>query len=137
MPLSQSTEDGDSEYAGAGQDEYAGLRKYRAGDSLTRVSWKATARSDVMHTKEFTGGRPQLLWIDWQAQAASGIEDRLSRMARLVIDAEAVNSLYGLRLPGVEIQPDRGNRHYHRCLKALALFGAGQAGVDTAGSGHG
>jgi len=125
MPISKSAEDGDGELAGMGLEEYAGLRKYQSGDSLRRVSWKATARSDVMHTKEFTGGQPQLLWIDWQAQAASGIEDKLSRMARQVIDAEAGNNLYGLRLPGSEIKPDRCGRHYHRCLQALALFGAG------------
>jgi uncharacterized protein (DUF58 family) len=130
MPLSQSAEDGDNALAGAGLEEYAGLRKYQTGDSLRRVSWKASARSDVMHTKEFSGGQPQLLWIDWQAQAAAGLEARLSRMARLVIDAEAGHSLYGLRLPGCEIRPDRGGRHYHRCLKALATFAMG---ADVAG----
>ena len=83
-----------------------------------------------MHTKEFTGGQPQLLWIDWHAQAAAGIEARLSRMARLVIDAETGNNLYGLRLPGCEIKPDRGGKHYHRCLKALAVFGAGADAAD-------
>jgi uncharacterized protein (DUF58 family) len=123
-PFSESAEDGDSELVGAGLEEFAGLRKYQTGDSLRRVSWKATARSDVMYTKEFSGGRPQLLWIEWLGQAAAGLEAKLSRMARLVIDAEAGHKLYGLRLPGCEIKPDRGSRHYHRCLKTLALFGA-------------
>lgn len=132
MPFSDSPEEGDSELAGAGLEEYAGLRKYQIGDSLRRVSWKASARCDVMHTKEFTGGQPRLLWIDWLAQPAGGVEDRLSRMARLVIDAEAGNDLYGLRLPGLELKPDRGNRHYHRCLNALALFG-----TDSAAAGPG
>ena len=135
MPVSETPEDGDSDHHGAGLEEYDGLRKYQTGDSLRRVSWKATARSDVMHTKEFTGGQPQLLWIDWQAQAASGLEAKLSRMARLVIDAEAGSGLYGLRLPGVEIRPDRGGRHYHRCLSALARFGIEPAGADEAGHG--
>ncbi|UCB53874.1 MAG: DUF58 domain-containing protein [Thiotrichales bacterium] len=123
LPLSDAVSDGESDLYGDGIEEFAGLRKYRTGDSWRRVSWKAAARTAQLHTKEFTGGKPEMQWIEWNAIAASGTEARLSIMARLVIDAEAGQWHYGLRLPGVEISPDHGVRHYQHCLKTLALYG--------------
>lgn len=123
IPAGDSVVDGDSNLQGDGFDEYTGLRKYRAGDSWRRVSWKATARSGELHTREFAGGMPELQWIDWKSVAASGIEERLSLMARMVIEAETQQRYYGLRMPHIEIAPDHGNRHYLQCLKTLALYG--------------
>jgi len=122
MPRSDAMVDGESDLSGDGLEEYTGLRKYQVGDSWRRVSWKATARSDEMHTKEFAGGQPELQWIEWKAIAASGTEARLSIMTRLVMDAEVGRRYYGLRMPNIEISPDHGNRHYQRCLKTLALY---------------
>ena len=50
-------------------------------------------------------------------------EARLSQLARWVVDAEAHGERYGLTLPGMQLGPDRGPEHRHRCLAALALFG--------------
>jgi len=122
IPSGVSITDGDSELHGDGLEEYTGLRKYQEGDSWRRVSWKATARSDELYTKEFAGGHPQTQWIELKAIAASGTEARLSIMTRLVMDAEAGHRSYGLRLPNIEIPPDHGKRHYHQCLKHLALY---------------
>ena len=123
MPVSTSSEEGDQAVQGAGQEEYAGLRKYRPGDSWRRVAWKVVARTDELVTREYTGGSPQLQWIDWQTLAISGTEARLSAMTRLLIDAEAAGRSYGLRLPSLEIEPAHGRTHYAHCLKALALYG--------------
>ena len=121
--VSSSTEEGDHDMQGDGMEEYAGLRKYQPGDSWRRIAWKVVARSDELVTKEFSGGQPQLQWIDWQALAMSGTEARLSAMTRLVIDAEEAGRHYGLRLPNQEIEPAHGRTHYARCLKILALYG--------------
>jgi len=123
MPEGITVVDGESELHGDGIEEYTGLRKYQAGDSWRRVSWKATAKSDELHTKEFAGGQPELQWIEWNAIAASGTEERLSIMTRLVINAESGHRYYGLRMPDVEISPDNGNKHFQQCLKVLALYG--------------
>lgn len=120
---SDTTDDGEDDYRGAGLEEYTGLRKYQPGDSWRRIAWKAVARSDQLYTKEFAGGQPQLLWIEWGSMAAPGTESRLSMMTRLVIDAEEAGSQYGLRLPEFEIAPGRGSSHFGRCLKMLALYG--------------
>lgn len=123
IPAGHSVVDGESDLQGDGLEEYIGLRKYQAGDSWRRVSWKATARSDELHTKEFAGGQPELQWIEWIAIAALSTEERLSIMTRLVMDAEAGGRYYGLRMPNDEIAPDQGSTHYRQCLKILALYG--------------
>jgi uncharacterized protein (DUF58 family) len=123
MPVSTSSEAGGPQMQATGTEDYAGLRKYQPGDSWRRVAWKVAARTDVLMTREYSGGQPQQQWIDWQALAMAGTEARLSAMTRLVIDAEQAGQIYGLRLPGTDIEPAHGHTHYARCLKALALYG--------------
>ena len=47
---------------------------------------------------------------------------RLAKLCRQVIDTENAQHKYGLRLPGVQIEPAHGSRHRHQCLQQLALF---------------
>jgi uncharacterized protein (DUF58 family) len=122
-PVAAVAHEGDDAYQGAGLEEFSGLRKYQIGDSWRRVSWKTSARSESLYTKEFSGGKPDLVWIDMNTIVAKDVEQALSIMTRLVIDAEAASERYGLRLPTVEIAPDSGKAHYHQCLRALALYG--------------
>ena len=105
-----------------GNDDFAGLRGYQLSDSPRHVAWKAVARSDDMLTKQFTGDAAVELWLDWQLLPPGiGLEGRLSRLAGWVLAAERAGTLYGLRLPGVEIAPGRGDAHRAACLQALAL----------------
>ena len=117
-----SLEPGSDTFQGDGDEDYSGLRKYQSGDSLRSIAWKAVARLDVLYSREFSGGQPQLRWIEWDAVIVEGIEKRLSMMARQLLDAEASGGYYGLRLPSKEISPDRGYEQLARCMKALALY---------------
>jgi uncharacterized protein (DUF58 family) len=106
----------------AGNEDFSGLRGYQLSDSPRHVAWKAVARTDDMLTKQFTGEAAAELWLDWSLlPAALGIEQRLSRLAGWVLAAEAEGAFYGLRLPGTEIAPARGDAHAAACLQALAL----------------
>lgn len=109
-----------------GDDDFAGLREYRHGDSLRRISWKATARRDAPVVKEFSGGSGAVeVWLDWAACPAElGLERRLSRMTSWTLEADAAGMRYGLRLPGLTIAPEQGRDHRDRCLTALALHAA-------------
>ena len=108
----------------AGDEEFYGLRVFRPGDPLSHVDWKGLARERELMTKQFSDpAQDKPFIIDWQLFAPRETEARLSMMTRLVIDAEQAAQTYGLSLPGKSIEPGRGERHYHRCLKALALFG--------------
>jgi uncharacterized protein (DUF58 family) len=107
----------------AGNDDFSGLRMYQLSDSPRHVAWKAVARTDDMLTKQFTGEAAAELWLDWRLlPAAFGLEQRLSRLAGWVLAAERSGAQYGLRLPGVEIAPGRGDAHAAACLQALALY---------------
>jgi uncharacterized protein (DUF58 family) len=114
-----------------GQEDFSGLRSYHPGDSPRHIAWKAAARGQGLLTKQFSGRADTELWLDWQATpAALGVEGRLSRLARWVIDAHAAGLSFGLRLPGVSLTPAPGNAQHDRCLEALALF-------QTGGNPHG
>jgi uncharacterized protein (DUF58 family) len=103
-------------------EDFSGLRAYQPGDALARISWKTFARGQGLHTKEFRAPLAESLWFDWEALAPQDSETRLSLLCRAVLDAEASGLAYGLRLPGVTIEPDSGSAHRHRCLEALALY---------------
>lgn len=106
-----------------GNEDFAGLRNYQLSDSPRHVAWKAVARTDNMLTKQFAGEKAAELWLDWSLLPASlGKEQRLSRLAAWVLAAERSGMRYGLRLPGVELAPARGDSHAGACLQALALF---------------
>jgi uncharacterized protein (DUF58 family) len=105
-----------------GNDDFAGLRGYQLSDSPRHVAWKAVARSDDMLTKQFTGEAAAELWLDWRLLPPGiGLESRLARLAGWVLAAQRAGAQYGLRLPGVEIAPGRGDAHRAACLQALAL----------------
>ena len=107
----------------AGSDDFSGLRTYQLSDSPRHVAWKAVARSDELLTKQFTGEAAAQLWLDWRLlPVAAGLEQRLSRLAGWVLAAERAGAFYGLRLPGLELAPGRGDAHAAACLHALALY---------------
>ncbi len=106
-----------------GNDDYSGMRTYQLSDSPRHVAWKAVARSEDMLTKQFTGEAAAELWLDWDRLPQFDIEQRLSRLAGWVLEAERSGVQYGLRVPGVEIAPGRGEAQRAACLQALALYG--------------
>lgn len=106
-----------------GNDDFSGLRTYQPSDSPRHVAWKAVARTDDMLTKQFAGEAAMELWLDWRLLPAElGLEQRLSRLAGWVLAAERAGAHYGLRLPGSEIAPGRGDTHAAACLQTLALY---------------
>ncbi len=119
---------------GAGQDDFSGLRSYHPGDSPRHVAWKAAARGQGLLTKQFSGEGNTELWLDWLATPESlGVEGRLSRLARWVVDAHRAGLSFGLRLPGIVLPPAPGTHQHDRCLEALALFQLADAQDDQPG----
>ena len=114
---------------GGGREDFSGLRSYYPGDPPRHIAWKAAARDQTLRLKQFSGGSATELWLDWrQLPAKLGVEARLSRLARWVLDAHAGGFSFGLRLPGVEVPPAPGDAQLERCLETLALFDIKHAG---------
>ena len=134
-PPAPSAQAGGARAHAQGSDDFSGLRGYQLSDSPRHVAWKSVARSDTLHarnedmlTKQFAGEATAELWLDYgNVPAALGVEARLSRLAGWVLAAERAGALYGLRLPGREVAPGRGESHRAACLEALALFEGGSA----------
>jgi uncharacterized protein (DUF58 family) len=117
---------GDGEAAaGAGADDFDGLKSYQPGDALQHISWKAFSKGQGLQTKVFVGEAGVTVMLDWDAVREPDLERRLSRLCGQVLRANNRDLYFGLRLPGLEIPPDRGETHKHACLRALALFGTG------------
>lgn len=112
----------------AGQDDFAGIRGYQAGDSLKRLAWRQIARVDVelggtLVTKHFEGGAATEIAIDFSLLPyGMDTEAKLSRMARWVIEAEARGVAYAFQLGDVSFASARGPAHEEACLRALALY---------------
>ena len=105
-----------------GDEEFNMLRAYRAGDAPKLIAWKALAREQGLLTKEFSAMASSELWLDWNDAPGGDVEARLSALCHWVLQADDFGQGYGLRMPGVNIRPSRGEAHRARCLEALALF---------------
>ena len=105
-----------------GVDDFLGLRNYRDGDPFRHIAWKSYARTEDLQVKEFGAFADRRVWLDWNWFSGMGREDRLSRLCHFVLKLSGGADEYGLRLPGIEIAPDRGPEHRERLLTELALF---------------
>jgi uncharacterized protein (DUF58 family) len=125
LPPAMASDGAGTEH-GRGQEDFAGLRQYHVGDSPRHIAWKAAARDQGLLTKQFAGRAETELWLDWgQMPVSMGVEERLSQLARWVLDAHAADLSYGLRLPGKTVEMEAGEAQRDHCLEALALFEAG------------
>lgn len=108
---------------GEGQEDFSGMRQYHVGDSPRHIAWKLAARDQGLLTKQFSGRAESELWLDWSRLPATfGTEEKLSHLARWVIEAHEKGLSFGLRLPGKSVEMANGDAQRERCLEALALF---------------
>jgi len=110
-----------------GDEEFAGLREYQPGMPLKHMAWKVLARGAEPAVQSYAGWGAQPEWLDWSALEGQDTEARLSQLCLWVVDSDAAQRPYGLRIPGVEILPARGAAHRIACLRALAAHGSAAA----------
>lgn len=114
--------DGGGNRSGRGDEDFAGLKDYHPGDPPRHIAWKALARGGELLVKEFAGAAAVTPWFDLEQTPGRDLEARLAVLARWIVDAEAAGVAFGLRLPGVELEPRPGRAQRERCLAALAEF---------------
>lgn len=115
-------EEGD-QIGGVGDDEFAGIRDYREGDSPRKIHWKAVARGQGLQSKEYAEVVTDSRWLDWAAFPGLPQERRLSAMCHWVLRYHKEEFEFGLRLPGVELPPGKGDWQRTQALRALATYG--------------
>ena len=89
---------------------------------MSRKSRKIMKMKKGLFSKEFQVRAARTVFLDWNALAGFGYEERISRLTGLVLEAEREGRRYALRLPGGDIAPGAGAVHAHTCMEALALM---------------
>ena len=103
-------------------DDFGGVRTWQTGESQRHIDWKAAARGQPLLIKQWTGDARESLMLDFSNVPGGDLEARLSQLARWIVQAERDALVYAVRLPGAEMPPASGDRHFHECLRALATF---------------
>ncbi len=127
LPLPSPTEQGQDTIGRLqnGLDDFSGFNRYRSGDAIHAIAWKAAARDDVLRTKQFTSATSGRILLSWHDTVSlNDDEQRLSQLCRWLLDVEHSNRSYALDLPTQTIDYGHGSVHQQRCLKALALYDA-------------
>lgn len=122
-PLVSAGRADDRNRPGDESDEFHGLRDWREGDPLHRIAWKASQRHQHLLARQFT--RPERDRIVLRLASAPGrsLEERISIVARWVLEADRNHLEYGMDLGAMEVGPGMGPAHRVRCLNALAELG--------------
>lgn len=130
LPMTgRASQDG---HGAAGSDDFGGIRSYQPGDPMRHLAWRQIARLDPamggqIVTKHFEGGAIEDLTLDYaQLPPGLGVEARLSRLTRWVLEAEQRAKPYAFRIGAVSYPAACGEAHQAACLRALALFGGAQ-----------
>jgi uncharacterized protein (DUF58 family) len=106
-----------------GSDDFYGFRDYRQGDSMRQIHWKGLAKGQAVQSKQYAAYADRSVWLDWEMFPGLGTEQRLSHLCYWVLEFEQRNEEYGLRIPGVVIEPGVGEKQREDVLKALAMYG--------------
>lgn len=104
-----------------GQDQVE-LRPWREGDISARVDWKRFSRNGDMVVADWQGEQGSPQWLDFDSFPGVDHELRLSYLTALVLERHSAGEPWGLRLPGMTIEPDLGDQHRKTCLQALATW---------------
>ena len=105
-----------------GAEEFEGFRDYQPGDPLRQLAWKNMAKGQGMLVKELSEPVSSSLWLNWELFYGLPVEEKLSRLSYLVLRLSQGSRPFGLKIPGVLIEPGIGPAHRSRLLRTLALF---------------
>jgi uncharacterized protein (DUF58 family) len=113
--------------AAPGEDDWASLRAYQAGDSPRSIAWKAWARGAPLMVSQYEGAGGSERLLTFAGLGSLDLEARLSQLCAWIVECSRMDVACGLSLPGVEIPPGRGAGHRVALLRALALYGTDPA----------
>lgn len=107
-------------------NEITDVRAWRRGDAMHAIVWKQAAKAMASGgewiVRDTNSHAHLTLWLDWQDTQGLPTEQRLSRLTRWVLEADGAGMAWGLRTPGLELPPQRGDAHRRQALERLALW---------------
>jgi hypothetical protein len=104
-----------------GGDEFFGLRTYHPGDSPSRIAWKTFARQQGLFIKQYGEPTVPSRLYDYEQLGSLSHEDRLSQLARWVLDSKHRGEFFGVKTPwGSTSSSEGGPLQLERCLNLLA-----------------
>ena len=123
LPLASGDGEQLGQVATAGQEHFAGLRKFHSSDSLNHVDWKGYARTGEMNTKLFQDTVGSDIWLTLDQAGVSGLEAKLSVITGWCLSCSQQQIPFGLDIPGHRMEPAMDQAHLEKCLGILALYG--------------
>jgi len=103
-------------------EDVHGLRDYQLGDPWRLIAWKRSAQVGHAVVREYETPTLGDVHLRWSQLYGLSNEQRISRMARWIVDAERRSLRSTLELPHLTLGPARGPAHLHACLRELALM---------------
>jgi uncharacterized protein (DUF58 family) len=98
------------------------IRDYSSGDPLKYISWKSTAKTGVLKTKELSAIELQQVLIDFDRMDKRDLEHSLSCVTFLVLKFIRSNIPVGLVIQGEHFKPAVSKSHKINLLRKLALY---------------
>lgn len=103
-------------------DDFSGLDEYQPGISTRHIAWKQYAQGRGLLIKNYIGQESRQIWLSWDDWPDLDLEHRLSVITYWALHFERESQAYGLKLPGMSIQPSVGPEHLEKLLTVLATF---------------
>lgn len=104
-------------------ENFQGHKIYTIFDSVRRIDWKASARSQKTLIKNFDESSADSVIFHWKhTEALRDTESRLSQLALWIDVAEQKHVNYQLILPFWKSSVGKGPTHWDSCLQTLALW---------------
>lgn len=117
------TTDGDrvSNKSGYGLDILS-LRNYIHGDPLKYISWKATAKTDTLKTKEFSSKSAKPVIIDYDKIKINSVEEKTSCIAYYILLLLRNNTPVGLKISDKLYKPELSYSNKLKMMGELSLL---------------
>jgi uncharacterized protein (DUF58 family) len=105
------------------ESDLRSIRNYVSGDPVKYISWKSTAKTGLLKTKELSSIDMEHFIIDMDRMEKRDLEHTVSCVTYTVLKLLRTRTPVGLHVDGETLKPDASAAHRLRILTKLALYG--------------
>jgi uncharacterized protein (DUF58 family) len=108
----------------AGYDsDILSIRNYTSGDPIKYISWKSTAKTGHLKTRELSSQETEHVIIEFDKLDKRDLERTISCVTYVILKLVRANTPVGMRIGAEDYRPCTSSAHKVRLLKKLALYG--------------